>query len=169
MFKIINCAILWPDAIMSACNRCGTILAPGSMFCHSCGLPVQMAAPFIPAVAPAGTQRALVGSTPMWQAVVGFLFIITGIFALSASSAFTSDAHIPGSSNFALIASIPILLGVVLLVMGLLGKSIFTQQVVFQTNQSASYAPQSSVKWCRSCGSELLAPARVCYKCGAAQ
>lgn len=93
----------------------------------------------------------------MWQAIGGFFFIIIGLVAFSTSS------------FFAPIALIIILIGGVSLILGLMGKPIMLQQVVFQTDRQASYGPQSQVKWCRSCGSELLASARVCYKCGAPQ
>ncbi len=146
---------------MSTCTRCGTVLVPGSTFCHSCGLPLMpMAAPAIPVMAPAGTQRALIGSTPLYQAIVGFFMIIMGFIVLSWSSM---------SPTFGAFALIPLLFGAVLLVLGLMGKPIMAQQVVFQTDQPASYGSQASVKWCRSCGAELLASANECYRCGAAQ
>ncbi len=87
----------------------------------------------------------------------GFFFIIIGLVFISVNSFF---------APFALIT---ILVGGVLLVLGLMGKPIMTEQVVFQTSQTASYSPSGPMKQCRVCGSEIIASALICYKCGASQ
>jgi len=49
----------YPDVwIMSICTSCGTVLAPGSQFCNTCGLPL-MTVPASAMVPPSGTQRAI--------------------------------------------------------------------------------------------------------------
>ena len=159
MFKIPTCEYIVRNSIMSACQRCGTVLVPRSTICQSCGFP--MSTPIMPVIAPRGTQRALVGSTPAYQALSGFFIIIMGFIFLSLFSGTPLSA-------FPLIF---ILFGAVLLILGLMGKPLMTQQVMFQTQsiEPDRYAPQASVKWCRNCSAELLASAKVCYKCGAPQ
>ena len=97
----------------------------------------------------------MIGPTPLWQAVGGFFFIIIGVVAISASS------------FFAPIGAIIILMGVVFLILGLLGKPIFSQQVVYQTTPTPSVYSAGAVKRCPQCGTELMSAALVCYKCGA--
>jgi hypothetical protein len=87
----------------------------------------------------------------------GFFFIIIGLVAFSVNF------------FFAPVALIIILMGAVFMALGLMGRPIMSQQVVFQTDQPASYGSKDSVKWCRSCRDELLASANECCRCGLAQ
>ena len=139
---------------MSMCDRCGTALVPGSTFCRACGMPMTIS-PAFAMVPPAGTQRAMIGATPLWQAFVGLFMIIVGVIALSVSS------------FFAPIAGIIILMGAVFLILGLLGKPLFTQQVVYQTAPAPSVYQAGAVKRCPQCGVEIMSAALICYKCGA--
>ena len=139
---------------MSMCDRCGTALAPGSTFCHACGTPLTIS-PALAMVPPAGTQRAMIGATPLWQALAGLFMIIIGIVALSVSS------------FFAPIAGIIILMGAIFLILGLLGKPLFTQQVVYQTAPAPNAYQAGAVKRCPQCGAEIMSAALICYKCGA--
>ena len=81
--------------------------------------------------------------------------IIVGVIALSVSS------------FFAPIAGIIILMGAVFLILGLLGKPLFTQQVVYQTAPAPSVYQAGAVKRCPQCGVEIMSAALICYKCGA--
>jgi hypothetical protein len=142
---------------VSLCDRCGTPFIPGSPFCNQCGHPLTIgpAVAFVPP--PPGTQRALIGSTPIYQAFTGFLFIIMGLVALSITP------------FFAPIGTIIILIGAVLLILGLLGKPIFSQQIVYQTAPTPTVYSAGAMKQCPRCGTQLMSPALVCYKCGASQ
>ena len=136
------------------CNHCGCLLAPSAEFCHSCGFPIA-AMPTFAITAPSGTQKALIGTTPLWQVVGGFFFIIIGLVAFSANS------------FFAPIAAIIVLMGIVFLVLGLLGKPIYSQQVVYQQTPTTGDYRSGATKQCPQCGTQLMAAALACYKCGA--
>src|SRR2546428_10526797 len=98
------------------CDRCGTALAPGSTFCHACGTPLTIR-PALAMVPPGGTQRAMIGATPLWPALAGLFMIIIGIVAPSVSPFFATTA------------GTIILMGGIFLILGLLGKPPFTRQV----------------------------------------
>src|SRR5437879_13386085 len=78
---------------MSMCDRCGTALVPGSTFCRACGMPMTIS-PALAMVPQAGTQRAMIGATPLWQAFVGIFMIIVGFMAMSVGSLFVLNACI---------------------------------------------------------------------------
>ncbi len=86
--------------------------------------------------------------------------LLIGIVAASASSFFWP------------IALIIIVLGVIVLAMGLMGKSIPQEQITFEGNYGPSgHAPPQPVlmKRCSSCGAEIPMVALACSHCGNVQ
>jgi hypothetical protein len=146
------------------------MMVPGAPFCHACGFAMMpQPVPVVSVVPPAGTQKAMIGPSPMSEIIGGFFAIVIGIIA--------------GTSNpfFAPIAVIAIIIGIVMLALGAMGISIPSQQVVFQTapppGQAASgpsttvyqETPKSFLKQCPVCGQEIPIAALACYKCGTVQ
>jgi zinc-ribbon domain len=129
------------------------------MTCSACGFRFTPVPPPVILFRPAGSQKALIGYTPLYQAVTGLFMIIVGIVFASINSSFT------------IFAAIPILFGLVLLILGLMGKPIYAQQVVYETaSPTTNYEYQTGpMKRCPRCGNMIPAYALICEKCGASQ
>ena len=109
-------------------------------------------------VAPLGSQRAVVSTTPLGQAIGGFFFLLIGIIAA---------VSVPQAG---IILLFPIVVGIVFLLLGAMRISIPSQQVTFQGSGSTSAyepTPKGFLKKCPRCGEEIPIASLFCSKCGA--
>ena len=144
---------------MSFCPQCQSPIVPGAQVCHTCGY--NMAPIVAAAVAPLGTRRAVIGTSPTQQVISGVGMLMIGLVAAAANPFFYP------------IALIIIIMGTIVLAMGLMGKSIPQEQITFEGNYGSgdqSYAPRPVLmKRCSSCGAEIPMNALACSFCGNAQ
>ena len=83
--------------------------------------------------------------------------IVFGIIAVSINS------------FFAPIAAILIIFGLVLLVLGVMGKPLMAQQIVYESVSPTPTYQAGPMKRCPRCGAMIPDFALICEKCGSSQ